>query len=66
VAGNVNGKSIVQSDEMMDAYQFKTVPGYEHTLVWINDGTPDLSKEQRLERYPTRSFRGPAAPACTS
>jgi hypothetical protein len=30
VAGNVNGKSIVQSDELMEAYQFKTVPGYEH------------------------------------
>ena len=44
VAGNVNGKSIVQSDELMEAYQFKTVPGYEHTLVWINDGTPDPSK----------------------
>jgi hypothetical protein len=50
VAGNVNGKSIVQSDELMEAYHFKTVPGYEHTLVWINDGIPDLRKEQRLER----------------
>ena len=59
VAGNVNGKSIVQSDELMEAYQFKTVPGYEHTLVWINDGTPDLSKEQRLERYPDSVVPGP-------
>jgi mannose-6-phosphate isomerase-like protein (cupin superfamily) len=59
VAGNVNGKSIVQSDELMKAYQFKTVPGYEHTLVWINDGTPDLSKEQRLERYPDSVVPGP-------
>jgi hypothetical protein len=33
VARNVNGKSIVQSDELMEAYRFKTVPGYEHTLV---------------------------------
>jgi hypothetical protein len=56
---NVNGKSIVQSDELMKAYQFKTVPGYGHTLVWINDGTPDLSKEQRLERYPDSVVPGP-------
>ena len=60
VAGNVNGKSIVQSDELMKAYQSKTVPGYEHTLVWINDGTPDLSKEQRLERYPDSVVPGPS------
>jgi mannose-6-phosphate isomerase-like protein (cupin superfamily) len=59
VARNVNGKSIVQSDELMEAYRFKTVPGYEHTLVWINDGTPDLSKEQRLERYPDSVVPGP-------
>ena len=59
VAGNVIGKSIVQGDELMEAYQFKTVPGYEHTLVWINDGTPDLSKEQRLERYPDSVVPGP-------
>jgi len=59
VVGNVNGKSIVQSDELMKAYRFKTVPGYEHTLVWINDGTPDLSKEQRLERYPDSVVPGP-------
>ena len=44
VAGNVNGMSVLQSDEQMEAYQFKTVPGYEHTLVWINAGTPDLNK----------------------
>ena len=59
VAGNVNGKSIVQSDELIEAYEFKTVPGYEHTLVWINDGTPDLSKEQRLDRYPDSVVPGP-------
>jgi hypothetical protein len=28
----------VQSDEHMQAYEFKTVPGYEHTLIWINAG----------------------------
>jgi hypothetical protein len=59
VAGNVNGMSVVQSDEQMEAYQFKTVPDYEHTLVWINAGAPNLSKEQRLERYPDSVVPGP-------
>jgi hypothetical protein len=36
VTGNVNGRSVVQSDEQMEAYRFKTVPGYEHTLIWVN------------------------------
>ena len=33
VTGNVNGKAVVQSDEPLLAYEFKTVPGYEHTLI---------------------------------
>ena len=65
VTGNINGRSVVQSDQQMEAYQFNTVPGYQHTLVWINAGTPDLSKEQSLSAIPTPSFRGPAAPVCT-
>jgi len=52
VTGNVNGKAVVQSDEPLLAYQFKTVPGYEHTLIWVNPATPDLSKEQRFDSYP--------------
>ena len=52
VTGNANGKSVVQSDEPLLAYQFDTVPGYEHTLVWINPAIPDLSNEQRFDRYP--------------
>jgi cupin domain len=59
VTENVNGKSVVQSDEHMLAYQFKTVPGYEHTLIWLNAATPDLSNEQRLERYPDSVVPGP-------
>jgi hypothetical protein len=39
VTGNVNGRSVVQSDEQMEAYQFKTVPGYKHTLIWVNETT---------------------------
>ena len=59
VAGNVNGKSVVQSDEPLLAYQFKTVPGYEHTLMWINPAIPDLSNEQRFDRYPDSVVPGP-------
>ena len=59
VTGNVNGKSIFQSDEQMKAYQFKTVPGYEHTLIWVNAATPDLSKEQRFYCYPDSVVPGP-------
>jgi hypothetical protein len=59
VTGNVNGRSVVQTDEQMEAYQFKTVPGYEHTLIWLNAATPDLSKEQRFDRYPDTVVPGP-------
>ncbi len=59
VTGNVNGKSVVQSDEQMQTYEFKTVPGYEHTLIWVNPATPDLSKEQRFDSYPDSVVPGP-------
>ena len=59
VTENVNGKSIVQSDEPLLAYEFKTVPGYEHTLIWINPTTPDLSKAQRFDSYPDSVVPGP-------
>jgi hypothetical protein len=59
VTGNVNGRSVVQSDEQTEAYRFKTVPGYEHTLIWVNTATPDLSKEQRFDRYPESVVPGP-------
>src|SRR6202790_5302696 len=56
---NVDGKSVVQSDEQMQAYEFKSVPDYEHTLVWVNPTTPDLREEQRLDRYPDSVVPGP-------
>jgi mannose-6-phosphate isomerase-like protein (cupin superfamily) len=59
VTGNVNGKAVVRSDEPLLAYEFKTVPGYEHTLIWVNPTTPDLSAEQRLDRYPDSVVPGP-------
>ena len=59
VTGNVNGKSVVRSDAAIEAYEFETVPGYEHTLIWVNRMTPDLSKEQRLDHYPDSVVPGP-------
>jgi hypothetical protein len=59
VTGNVNSKSVVQSDERMQSYQFKTVPGYEHTLAWVKPTTPDLHEEQRFDRYPESIVPGP-------
>ena len=59
VTANVNGKAVVQSDEPLPAYEFKTVPGYEHTLVWVNPTTPDLGEEQRFDRYPDSVVPGP-------
>ena len=59
VTGNVNGKSGVQRDEHMQTYEFKTVSGYEHTLVWVNPTTPDLREEQRFDRYPDSVVPGP-------
>ena len=52
VTGNVNGKAVAQSDEPLLAYEFKTVPGYEHALIWVNPEIPDLCEEQRFARYP--------------
>jgi hypothetical protein len=59
VTENVNGKAVVQSDQSLLAYEFKSVPGYEHTLVWVNPTTPDLNKEQRFDRYPDSVVPGP-------
>ena len=53
VTEDVNGKSVVQSDESLPAYEFKTVPGYEHTLIWVNPATPDLGEQQRFTIIPT-------------
>jgi hypothetical protein len=56
---NVDGKSVVQSDQQLQAYRFKSVPNYEHTLVWVNPTTPDLREEQRFDRYPDSVVPGP-------
>ena len=59
VTENANGKSVIQSDELLTTYEFKTVPGYEHTLIWVNTAVPDLTKEQRFDRYPDSVVPGP-------
>src|SRR5579859_6823185 len=59
VTENASGKSVVQSDEKLPAYEFKTVPGYEHTLVWVNPVIPDLGEEQSFDRYPDSVVPGP-------
>ncbi|HXP72005.1 MAG TPA: cupin domain-containing protein [Candidatus Dormibacteraeota bacterium] len=59
VTENVNGKSSVQSDESMPAYEFSTVPGYQHALIWVNPTTPDLNKQQRFDSYPDSVVPGP-------
>ena len=59
VTENVNGKAVVQSDETLPAYEFETVPGYEHTLIWVNPTTPDLGKQQKFDSYPDSVVPGP-------
>jgi mannose-6-phosphate isomerase-like protein (cupin superfamily) len=59
VTVNASGKAVVQSDEPLPAYEFNTVPGYEYTLIWVNPAIPDLSKEQRFDRYPDSVVPGP-------
>ena len=59
VAGNVNGMSVAQSGEQMKAYQFKTVPGSEHTLIWVNAAAFYLREEQRFDRHPDSIVPGP-------
>jgi mannose-6-phosphate isomerase-like protein (cupin superfamily) len=59
VITNVHSKSVVQSDEQMQTYEFSTLPGYEHTLVWVNPTTPDLRQEQSFDCYPDSVVPGP-------
>ena len=66
VTGSLKGKAVVQSDEPLLAYEFKTVPGYEHTLMWINPAIPISALSSGLIDIPTPSFRDLAVQACTS
>jgi len=59
VTANQNGKSVIQGDQEMEAYQFESITNYEHTLIWMNSTTPDLSKEQQFDHYPESVVPGP-------
>src|SRR5260370_41853819 len=59
VTGNADGKFIIQSDEQLQAYELKSVPNYENTLVWVNSTTPDLREDQRFDSYHDSVGTGP-------
>jgi hypothetical protein len=59
VTAEVQGKSVIQSDELLQNYNFETVPGYIHRLVWANSSIPDLSQQQKMDRYPESVVPGP-------
>jgi len=59
VTGHTAGKSVFKSDEKLSPYRFSSVPGYEHALIWLNDGIPDLEHDQTLTGYPKSVVPGP-------
>jgi hypothetical protein len=59
VTAEMQGKSVIQSDELLENYNFKTVPGYIHRLVWVNSSIPDLSQQQKMDGYPESVVPGP-------
>ena len=59
VTAEIQAKSVIQSDELLENYNFKTVPGYIHRLVWVNSSIPDLSQQQKMDGYPESVVPGP-------
>jgi hypothetical protein len=59
VTAEVQGKSVIQSDEQLQNYNFETVPGYIHRLVWVSSSIPDLSQQQKMDSYPESVVPGP-------
>jgi mannose-6-phosphate isomerase-like protein (cupin superfamily) len=59
VTGHSKGKSVVLSYGVVETYEFKSVPGYRHTLVWVNPAIPDLGQQQRFDKYPESVVPGP-------
>jgi hypothetical protein len=58
VTAEVQGKSVIQSNELLGNYNFETVPGYIHRLVWANLSIPDLSQQQSWIATLSPSFLG--------
>jgi hypothetical protein len=54
-----NGKAVVESDSPIENYEFNSVPGYFHSLIWVNPTAPDLKKKQKFDRYPESVLPGP-------
>ena len=52
VTQTVNGKAVIESDGQVENYAFTSVPGYFHSLIWVNPAIPDLKKKQTFDRYP--------------
>jgi hypothetical protein len=59
VTAEVQGKSVIQSDDLLQDYNFETIPGYIHRLVWADSSIPDLSQQQKMDRYPESVVPGP-------
>ena len=59
VTQTVSGKAVVESDGPIEKYEFASVPGYFHSLIWVNPATPDLKKKQKFDRYPDSVVPGP-------
>jgi hypothetical protein len=59
VTAEVQGKSVIQSNRLLENYNFETVPGHTHLLVWANLSIPDLSQQQKKDSYPESVVPGP-------
>ena len=49
VTGHRNGKSVVLSDQHRQPYKFETIAGFEHTYMWLTDGSLE-SDPDKVER----------------
>ena len=66
VTGNVNGRAVVESDEPLLAYEFKTVPAMSTPSCGSTRRFRTSARSRGLIGIPTPSFQDLAVPACTS
>jgi hypothetical protein len=52
VTGHRNGKAVVLSDQRREPYKFKTVVGFEHTYMWLTDGTVESDPDKVEQELP--------------
>ncbi|HEX4169690.1 MAG TPA: hypothetical protein VHZ55_29860 [Bryobacteraceae bacterium] len=55
----MNNKSVVQSDERIQTDEFSTVPGYEHTLIWVTQLPLTNARSKASIATRTQLFPGP-------